>query len=76
MTKQRLLKLIKESRLLLAEATPEQKIKLLKLIKESYARLKENETQEELPYFLVEKEESQQSGLIESSQNQDYLEEK
>jgi hypothetical protein len=53
MTRQRLLKLIQESRSLLAEATPEQKIKLLRLIKESYERLKENENTE-LPYFLVE----------------------
>jgi len=66
MTRQRLLKLIQESRSLLAEATPEQKIKLLRLIKESYERLKENENTE-LPYFLVESQ-------PEDSQIVDYLE--
>jgi hypothetical protein len=63
MTKQDLLRLIKESRELVKTANPQQKIKLLKLIKESYQRLREAER----PVLLNEHELDQSS---------DYLEEK
>jgi hypothetical protein len=66
MTRDRLLILVRESRKLIKTATPQQKIELLKLIREGYRRLKEN-TDEDLPYFLVENE---------YDQTADYLEEK
>lgn len=40
MTRQQLLRLIKESRGLLRTATPEQKVRLLKIIRESYREIK------------------------------------
>jgi hypothetical protein len=40
MTRQQLLRLVRESRSLLREATPEQKVRLLKIIKESYREIK------------------------------------
>ena len=42
MTRQQLLRLIKESRGLLRTATPEQKVRLLKIIRESYREIKAN----------------------------------
>jgi hypothetical protein len=57
---------VREGRKLIKTATPQQKIELLKLIREGYRRLKEN-TDEGLPYFLVENE---------YDQTADYLEEK
>jgi len=65
MTKQQLLKLIRESRPLLKTASPEQKVKLLALIRESYKQVK----QSQLPYILIENEELE-------DKNADYLEEK
>lgn len=40
MTRQQLLRLVKESRGLLRDATPEQKVRLLKIIRESYREIK------------------------------------
>ena len=62
MTREQLLKLIRESRELVKTASPQQKIRLLQLIRESYQKLKANEQ----PKLLVEHE----------ADNQDYLEEK
>jgi hypothetical protein len=62
MTREQLLKLIRESRELVKTASPQQKMRLLQLIRESYQRLKESEQ----PKLLVEHE----------ADKQDYLEEK
>ena len=43
MNKKALLQLIKESRALLPNATPSQKIRLIKLIKECYKKIQESE---------------------------------
>ena len=40
MTRQQLLRLVRESRGLLRGATPEQKVRLLKIIRESYREIK------------------------------------
>jgi predicted DNA-binding protein (MmcQ/YjbR family) len=62
MTREQLLKLIRESRELVKTASPQQKMRLLQLIRESYQKLKASEQ----PKLLVEHE----------ADNQDYLEEK
>lgn len=62
MTRQQLLRLIKESRGLLRTATPEQKVRLLKIIRESYREIKASKQ-------VVT--ETQSSAL-----NTDYLDEK
>ena len=62
MTRQQLLRLIKESRGLLRTATPEQKVRLLKIIRESYREIKASKK-------VVTENQSQ-------TLNTDYLDEK
>lgn len=43
MTRASLIKFIRESRKLMVDATPEQKLKFIKLIREGYRKIKESE---------------------------------
>lgn len=54
MDKKALLNFVKESRALLPNATPSQKVRLIKLLKEYYKKI--NEPQEALPVLLVEEQ--------------------
>lgn len=68
MKREQLVKFIKESRGLVAEATTEQKIKLLKLIKEATVRLNETAETQVVSEAATEIK-------ADSSKNADYLDE-
>jgi hypothetical protein len=66
MTRQQLLRLVKESRAHLRTATPEQKVRLLKIIRESYRQIKSQKQ------AITETQVQTQSQTL----NTDYLDEK
>jgi hypothetical protein len=69
MTRQQLLRLVRESRAHLRTATPEQKVRLLKIIRESYREIK---SQDKKSKTITETQVQTQSQTL----NTDYLDEK
>lgn len=70
MTRQQLLRLVRESRAHLRTATPEQKVRLLKIIRESYREIKSQDKKSKKT--ITETQVQTQSQTL----NTDYLDEK